>query len=439
MWIRDVDLPEMLIGEHRSGGLVIFVGAGASRAAPSNLPDFRTLTAEIAQESEVAVTEEQLDHPDVLLGDLQDEHDVDVHLRVKTRIGVETSRMNALHEAILALAAAGPPARIVTTNYDPHLTTAAEARNLRMAEYVAPALPMGDDFEGLVYLHGCLRQEPRHLVVTDKDFGRAYLRDAWAARFLERMFATYAVLFIGYSHNDVVMSYLGRSLRTSSARFALTPDPAATNWRRLGIHPIGYRVDGTSHDALKDGVAGWASWASMGLLDHRQRVAQIVSGTPSQVPDEASYMEAVISDGDTVAVITELARGVEWLTWASAQPEFRRLLDPRADRGACSVPLASWFVENYVMDETLTDAALSVINDAGGRIGDALYEALGHSMHRLGAPRPRWLGPWIVLLVRHPRDTANHWLEYALTDSRWPEDRDAALLLFDHLAEPVAT
>jgi hypothetical protein len=55
-----------------------------------------------------------------------------------------------------------------------------------------------------------MNQEPRRLVVTDKDFGRAYLREAWAARFLERIFSAVTVLFIRYSHGDVVMHYLTR-------------------------------------------------------------------------------------------------------------------------------------------------------------------------------------------------------------------------------------
>ena len=185
------------------------------------LPDFRRLAADVAADVSVDVTNDQLELPDVLLGDLEDRPDVNVHRRVADRLGVESSRPNRLHEAIAALAVAGPPVRVVTTNYDAHLSTALDGLGASVAEYMAPALPLGDDFTGVVYLHGCLRQDPGALVVTDSDFGRAYLRDAWAARFLERMFATYTVLFIGYSHNDVVMSYLARALRADSARFVL--------------------------------------------------------------------------------------------------------------------------------------------------------------------------------------------------------------------------
>ncbi len=65
----------------------------------------------------------------------------------------------------------------------------------------------------MVYLHGRLDQEHHRLIVTDEDFGKAYLTDAWAARFLDRMFGEYPVLFfVGYSHNDTIMKYLARGL-----------------------------------------------------------------------------------------------------------------------------------------------------------------------------------------------------------------------------------
>jgi len=124
-----------------------------------------------------------------------------------------------------------------------------------------------------------------HLIVTDADFGRAYLRDAWAARFLERMFSSFTVLFVGYSHGDIVMRYLARSLGRQSNRYVLTPKPDASDWRQLNIVPVAYEVKGSSHAALTKGLGKWARLLSMGLLDHRQRIAQLVVAPPSEVPE----------------------------------------------------------------------------------------------------------------------------------------------------------
>jgi SIR2-like protein len=330
MWIREVDFPAALIGAHRSGKMVIFVGAGASRDAPASLPDFRTLTTTIAAEAQAPVTETDLAQLDVFLGRLEDRK-FDVHRRVFAHIEVATSKPNRLHKALVDLAASAQPVRIVTTNYDLHLSTVLEQRDINVDEFVGPALPMGDDFTGVVYLHGSLRQQSRRLVVTDGDFGRAYLRDAWAARFLERMFATYTVLFVGYSHSDVVMRYLARALGPGAPRYVLTSSPDEPDWHALGVHPIGYPVSGGSHVALVDAVEGWATQASMGLLEHRQRIAQLVSAAPSKIPEEVSYMEAVVADADQARLFSDLARGQEWLTWAIVQPEFRRLFDGSAE------------------------------------------------------------------------------------------------------------
>jgi NAD-dependent SIR2 family protein deacetylase len=122
MWIRDVDFPGALIQAHRASNLVIFVGAGASRDAPSGLPDFRTLALGIASDAQAEATAREQEQLDLLLGRLADQQ-VDVHKRVAARIGVESSRPNRLHEAIIDLANAGPPVRIVTTNYDVHLSS----------------------------------------------------------------------------------------------------------------------------------------------------------------------------------------------------------------------------------------------------------------------------------------------------------------------------
>jgi hypothetical protein len=71
VWFGGVDVPLPLIEALRDGSLAIFVGAGASRASPSDLPDFRELAAGIAADACVPVTSADLDDPDILLGKLR--------------------------------------------------------------------------------------------------------------------------------------------------------------------------------------------------------------------------------------------------------------------------------------------------------------------------------------------------------------------------------
>jgi hypothetical protein len=437
VWIRGVEIPGKLVQAHREGRLVLFVGAGASVDPPSSLPTFGQLAAEIVEQSRVDPLKLSA-ALDVRLGELDEWFSVDVHARVAQRIGDPASQPNGLHRAIAALAVSGSPVRIVTTNYDTHLSTALKDLEAGVEEFRAPALPVGDNFAGLVYLHGRLGGDPRSLVVTDADFGRSYLRDAWATRFLERMFSHFTVLFVGYSHDDVVMSYLARGLGRNKDRFALFHEPDAPQWRRLRITPIAYSVRDGSHAALSGAIEGWAAQAAMGLLDHRQRIAELLAAAPSPVPEDESYLQEVIGNPDRVGLFTQHARGADWLSWARRQPEFLRVFDPTAQVSDCTGLLAWWFAERYVMDEDLTQAALAAVNEAGGELGTSLWLAVAQCLHSGPQPRPPWLGPWVVLLIENAPEQSAELLDYALVASRWPEDRETALLLFDHLSEPKA-
>ena len=82
------------------------------------------------------------------------------------------------------------------------------------------------------------------MVLTHRDFGRAYLTesDGWARRFLIGLFANYTVLFVGYSHNDTIMTYLTPSLPPDGGqqRFALIGDRSddSDHWHRMGVEPV---------------------------------------------------------------------------------------------------------------------------------------------------------------------------------------------------------
>lgn len=443
MYIRNANIPDELHSALTAGELVLFVGAGASRAQPSSLPDFKTLARDIVSAAQagdqIRDVDQKLKQPDTLLGEL-DDRGVAVHALVTEQLAPPGSVPNALHHAVVRLAAASPAIRIVTTNYDRHLSTAAVEAGHEIQEYLAPALPMGDDFDGIVYLHGSLNQEPRRLVLTDRDFGRAYLGDAWAARFLERMYAKYTVLFIGYSHGDVVLRYLARGLRERDGRYVLTHAPASSDWRPLGLHAIGYEPSDDQHSELPRIVDRWADLASMGLLDHRQRTRELLdAASPSDVPEEMSYLEGTVADPDRLRFFAEFARGRTWLDWVEQQPVFRRVLDQNAVPDEALHVLSRWFCDHYVAVEEHSDDALTVIARGGGRLSPILWNALGQCLHTAEKPRPPWLAPWVTVLAEHAPPGSSHWLEYALNASRWPDDRAVILLLLERLLEPRTT
>jgi hypothetical protein len=206
---------------------------------------------------------------------------------VKNRLSDPTSAPNSLHLDLLRLFTSPAAVRLVTTNLDLHFSTAAPSvfGGESPETYSAPAIPVGDDFKGLVYLHGSIDQPAARLILTDSDFGRAYLTDGWARRFLQALFAKYVVLFIGYSHSHTVMNYLARGLPpvSTQARYALTEVGHVERWRYLGIAPLEYPLTETAentHCRLAEAISQWAKVANTSVLEVEDNFKRIVgSGT----------------------------------------------------------------------------------------------------------------------------------------------------------------
>ena len=434
----DVGIPRELINAHEADQLVIFVGAGASVAPPSRLPSFFGLTKTIRDESQLTDAIGDLDNQplDEVMDEIENMHDVDVHLRAAHHTGKESSRPNDLHQGIADLAQSRV-VRVVSTNYDIHLSTMLGAD---VPTYLSPALPMGSDFTGLVYLHGCVTQDPKQLVITAGDFGKAYLTEAWATRFLERMFASYTTLFIGYSHNDVIMKYLARGLGPhAKPRYVCTHQPNSPMWRQLRIIPVGYSP-ADDHRALTVAIQGWANLASSGLLDHQQQVEFVMADSrqPSDLTsDESSYLQTVIADTNAVQFFCEHAKGLEWLAWISDQPEFQALFDT-ADTGSANTwRLASWFAKTYITNEFSTHA-LAVFRTLGRRFSPQLWDATARQLLSLHDTEAHAVTtrPWLLLLTRDATHQSTIFLEMLLSNCSLPADAEPATLLFSYLTEP---
>ncbi|MGN6127653.1 MAG: SIR2 family protein [Humibacter sp.] len=384
MWITgDVELPDEILDAHERGELVFFVGAGASLSSPSNLPLFDGLAKKLARLAS---------HPfskrgglDFFIGQLESlPQGFDAHTHAHILISDPKSRFNPLHSAVVDLAGIGGAFRIVTTNYDDHLASAAGGGSIAVPDtWYAPALPLGRDFAGLVHLHGSVRRPKEEMILTDRDFGHAYITDAWAARFLLPMFDRFTVVFIGYSHDDVIMRYLALGLPsggkgTASKRFAFTSDPTNSKWGYLGIRPISYMVVGRDHQALVAALTAWADRAKMGQTDHQSRVQAIVGGGTTMPLPDRDYLHARLRTTDGArdfAMATEPLPDeakLEWLTWLENLPEFRALFSPPNVPDATAI-LGSWFARTFIDSTTLNGAALQTVQRLGQSMSASLY------------------------------------------------------------------
>lgn len=437
MWIGEIDVPQAVLDAAEAGKLVLFVGAGASRAHPADLPDFVKLVRKIGVIVGKEPTDDEVRHPDVFLGRLQDNGN-DVHQLVADEINLPGSKPNALHQAIIGLALAYPSPRVVTTNYDRHLTSSAPSPNLDV--YEAPALPVGDDFEGVVHLHGSLLQPSRRLVVTDTDFGRAYLREAWAARFLERMFSRFTVVFIGYSHGDVVMQYLARSLGPDQHRYVLTDEEQNADWRRLGLKPISYPNVAGDHAALPASLGRWRDLASMGQVEHRTRLADLLAAEPPTIPEEVSYVEAALAHSERVRYFVEKAkfdatdRGLRWFAWMERRPAFLSLFSTDSASAPTSRTLMRWIADRYILTEDGSGVALRAFrnrpwpSDTWNAIAQALFSFKGTF--------PKWLNPWLHLVLQNAPTREHDLLDMMLVNKDWSRNFDLALMVFEDRTRP---
>lgn len=223
MTINDIRFPNELIDSIHNNTLVVFAGAGVSRGEPTGLPNFEELTNEIALGTgQTRSAEEPFES---FLGRIKagenNKPGPDVNQFAANILKNKCQDPNRLHKSIVNLFSNDNNVKIITTNYDQMFEKVYPSNPFIV--YDAPALPLGSDIKGIVHLHGNVNN-PKYMVVTDEDFGNAYLTDGYASRFLVEVFSNYDVLFIGYSFNDTVLRYLTKAMsrKTNKRKWILT-------------------------------------------------------------------------------------------------------------------------------------------------------------------------------------------------------------------------
>lgn len=371
---------------------------------PAKLPNFTDLAKQIAHGTGHQLQEGEPE--DRFLGKLK--HDgIDVHalasqILQKNSDG-EIPRPTPLHTDLLRLFGQPGRVRIVTTNFELLFKDAADNLFDDTSDvFTAPALPLGRDFNALVHVHGTVHTT-QNMVLTDADFGRAYLTDGWARRFLVQLFREYSVLFVGYSHNDTVMHYLCRALpeRAVDRRFILLPESKAENdrWGRLGIHPIPYpKLPNDDHIALTQGIGSLADYATRGVLDWRHQIADIARKPPPVDEESAGLIDDAFADPKITPFFTRTANDPHWIFWLDDRDHFKYLFDSgnlrEQDPG-----IARWLTTTYVRPHSID--LLSLIARHGTRLHPLLWDRLMIAVGSKDDPHlpVELLSKWASLLV----------------------------------------
>lgn len=399
-----INFDDCILDALRDNQLVVFAGAGVSMGPPSKLLGFKELVSKIAEESGFT-SSEPLDR---FLGQLCHNHKIAVHERAARLLSPEGSAPNELHRNLLRLFRMSDRIRLVTTNFDLHFETAANTLFGAVPDvYRAPALPLGYDFSGIVHIHGALPQA-RNLILTDADFGRAYLTEGWARRFLVDVFRQYTVLFVGYSHNDVVINYLTRALPSDSVkgRFALTDEDG--DWNLLGITPIRF-VKGAGADEFKelyDGVNRLAERMTRGVLDWKLRLSELGGGIPPRDEEAISEVEQALREVHTTRFLLEGARDPEWLRWLNGR-KYLNALFGTADLGERDSLFAGWLAQHFAIE--YPEDIFEIIATHGLQLNPKLWNLIGHKLGSMKSPlEDSAFKRWVTILLASAPDYANY-------------------------------
>ena len=442
---RRIRFPASLTAALRSGQLVVFAGAGVSMGEPACLPNFTSLANTIAEGTGVTLAEGE--PVDGFLGKLQ-RRGVEVHDLAARALRRDGLAPTELHRNLLRLYTDAGQVRIVTTNFDLLFEQAAEHLFDTPPEaFRAPALPLGHAFKGIVHVHGAVSQ-PMNTVLTDTDFGRAYLTEGWARRFLVELYREFTVLFVGYGHNDTVMNYLSRALpeRQASRRFALTAEADSQRWRVLGVEPIPYpQANAYDHTALYQGVDRLASYMSRGVLDWQREITELAGKPPPLDPDDIEMVEEALKEAVTTRFFTRAASSPGWIDWLDRRDQLRTLFsfsDEALGEGEERLSerdseLAAWLSEKFADDHAGT--LFQLIAHHGMRLHPAFWWLLGHhvALSDRNLPNTEILSRWVSLLIATaPRSGRSGYVLLWLGKRCMKHEmNDDLLFIFDALAK----
>ena len=342
MILNGIIFPNKIIDSVQNNRLVVFAGAGVSVNAPTSLPGFEKLAKQIADGTGIEYNNKE--SCEVFLGSLKAKG-IPVNVQAAELLSDNDRECNKLHEAIINLFPEPSLVRIVTTNYDNMFEKAVKNTGTVPIVYNAPALPLGNDVNGIIHLHGNV-QNPTYMIVTDEDFGKAYLTDGYASRFLVKLFASYTVLFVGYSYNDMILRYLTRAMSRELAEnsYILTSDDKA-DWSVLGINPIYYPR--RAYTALQIGIEKLGQRCKRSLLEWKNQLLEIGAAPPKDltVDTEVDYC---LEDIAKTQILADSVTGLEWLDLLNRKGVFKALFSSSSILGERDRIWATWITDHFV-------------------------------------------------------------------------------------------
>ncbi|MDT9013475.1 SIR2 family protein [Novosphingobium sp. APW14] len=338
-------IPDELLVARDAGDVVFFCGAGVSRHL-AKLPDFLKLGGDVitllgASEKSLARklfrrVQSMAEDPikgvgsliatDRIFSLLEREFEREeicnrIAIAIKPAADVDLSA----HRTLLDLSR-GPHGqiRLVTTNFDLLFEACVDDT---VPRWGPPALPnaQSERFSGIVHLHGRVDTNyaaagDDEFIVSSGDFGRAYLSDGWATRFMQGLLARFQIVFVGYAADDPPVSYLleALNLRAGSQRglyafqSGINDDEKALWWHR-GVHAIEYEAE--DFTPLWGSLALWADRARDSDVWHDRLLAEAAEGPAALEPHRRGQIAHMLRtrEGTRRISIAEVPLPASWL------------------------------------------------------------------------------------------------------------------------------
>ena len=294
-----------------------------------------------------------------------------------------------------------------------------EKAQKRLHTHVPPGLPdlaSGALLEGLVYLHGRMPTQPSdgikrlNFVLSSADFGRAYLADGWATRFVRELLQRYVIVLLGYSANDPPVRYLlqglhARSDRTPAQIYALdsgTDDEVQARWRDRGVRALSYENSDDTHPALWDSLRAWADRADNPDAWRHSIVTMAQTKPHDLLPEQRGRVVSLVRSDRGAKLFAE-AKPSPPAEWLCVFDRYVRYGSPRTTPGAEGeiAPLPEFKLDddpprpagdpwrsNEVSDDLLLSAVRSGARARLGSFGGRQTAALPDRLFSLA----RWIG-----------------------------------------------
>ena len=149
----------------------------------------------------------------------------------------------------------------------------------------------------------------------------------------------------------------------------------------------------------------WRELAAMGHIEHRTRIADLVSAEPPTIPEEVSYVEAALQHPERIRYFAEKAkfedpaRGQRWFAWIEGRTAFLSLFSAQSAGDPASRILTSWITDQYILSKEGSGIALRAFREK--RWPDDTWNAIAQALVTYKGAFPEWLGPWLQLALQN--------------------------------------